>query len=94
MIIAEYLGKPQVAKANAEHKKNVWEMIQCPEYALNAIKEFTWVSFSCVLGELVVIKRDIFGLRALWVISFIKDVKHDYHPERFQPKSRSIANHH
>ena len=27
-------SKLQVAKANGEHKKNVWEIMQCPEYAL------------------------------------------------------------
>ena len=24
----------QVAKANGEHKKNVWEIMQCPEFVL------------------------------------------------------------
>ena len=28
----------QVAKANGGHKKNVWEIMRCPEYALKCNK--------------------------------------------------------
>ena len=70
------LMQPQVAKANGGHKKNVWEIMQCPEYALKCNKSVqlpTWVSFLCLLGDLEVIWA-WFALWALWVILHKKNV--------------------
>ena len=51
--------KVQVAKViNGEHKKNVMEIMQCPEYTLKCNKSVhlpAWLSFLCVLGDLVVL---------------------------------------
>ena len=33
-----FLVLPQVPKANGGHKKNVWEIMRCPEYALKCNK--------------------------------------------------------
>ena len=60
----------QVAKTNGGHKKNVWEIMRRPEYALKRNKSVhlaAWVSFLCLLGDLWVI-WERFALRALWVI--------------------------
>ena len=48
----------QVTKANGAHKKNVWEIVWCPEYVLKCNKSVhlpAWVSFLCLLGDLWVI---------------------------------------
>ena len=42
---------PQVAKANGGHKKNVWEIMRCPEYVMKCNKSAR-VSFLCLLGDL------------------------------------------
>ena len=45
----------QVAKANGGHKKNVWEIMRCPEYVLKCNKSVhlpARVSFLCLLGDL------------------------------------------
>ena len=60
---------PQVAKSiNGGHKKNVWEIMRCPEYVLKCNKSVhlpARVSFLCLLGDLWVI-WERFALRALW----------------------------
>ena len=46
---------PQVAKANGGHKKNVWEIMRCPEYVLKCNKSVhlpARVCFLYLLGDL------------------------------------------
>ena len=89
-------GLSPEAKANGEHKKNVWEITQCPGYALKCNKSVhlpAWLSFLCLLGDLVVIWA-WFSMGALQVISRSSSCDSSSfitwnHPERSQPKSRS-----
>ena len=53
--------------ASGGHKKNVWEIMRCPEYALICNKSVhlpAWVSFLCLLGDLWV----IWARFALWAL--------------------------
>ena len=45
----------QVAKANGKNKKNVWEIIQCPEYVLKCNRSAYLPACRCLLDDLVAI---------------------------------------